>query len=156
MKYFFIMCHISDCVLWPSQRFVSNLISYLILSIWRNLCMDSIFSTNASRCKVSKVRIEFYQKEDLNGNRFQDSEKNQLIFIVTISTFSLLSAIHFFKDVEVTSAIKVSAYNSALITPPKFGRQIYDCKYQRRGTSYLPNIVSQMPNDVLNWKKYKN
>ena len=78
--------------------------------------MDSIFSTNASRCKVSKVRIEFYQKEDLNGNRFQDSEKNQLIFIVTISTFSLLSAIHFFKDVEVTSAIKVSAYNSALIT----------------------------------------
>ena len=79
--------------------------------------MDSIFSTNASRCKVSKVRIEFYQKEDLNGNRFQDSEKNQLIFIVTISTFSLLSAIHFFKDVEVTSAIKVSAYNSALITP---------------------------------------
>ena len=79
--------------------------------------MDSIFSTNASRCKVSKVRIEFHQKEDLNG--FQDPEKIQLIFIVTILAFSLLSAIHFFKaikDTEVNKAIKVLAYISALVT----------------------------------------
>ena len=66
---------------WRGSFFLSD--AYNKLNIQPFLAISAeYFITNATRCKVSKVRIEFYQKEDLNANRLPDSGKTQLILIV--------------------------------------------------------------------------
>ena len=96
-------------ICWPFNQILSEvtLLAALRLERWSISCADAMamvlfyamrdnklniqpflaisaehFITNASRCKVSKVRIVFYQKEDLNANRLPDSGKTQLILIV--------------------------------------------------------------------------
>ena len=70
-----------------SKRFVFK----LIISFFQS---EEIFGwyflRKCQQMQSIQARVEFYRKEDLNGNPFQDSEKIKLIFIATTLSSSLL------------------------------------------------------------------